>query len=108
MHDEYTRVCERPAKVISQRQTQHCQFETPPPNSQNVMQYSYTHHQVHTDMIANNINQQPDFQNGLENGDVSNHIRRGKVPGSNIQAVDMDVNEILKVCNLGIIMKFII
>ena len=98
MPEEYTRICERPAKAVSQEPTQHCQFESPPSNQQNCMQYNYNHHQPHPNMMTSTMNQQPHFTDGLQNGDLSNPTRRGRVPGSNIQAVDMDVNEILKVC----------
>ena len=106
MPEEYTRICERSTKAISQGQTQHCQFETPTPNQQNGMQYSYSHHQVHPNMMTNTMNQQPHFPDGLQNGDPNNPIRRGRIPGNNIQAVDMDVNEVLKVFNYVIIINY--
>ena len=46
------------------------------------------------------MSQQTNFTDGITAGDMSNHMIRGnKGTGNNIQAVDMDVNEILKVCN---------
>ena len=46
------------------------------------------------------MSQQTNFTDGMTAGDMSNHMIRGnKGNGNNIQAVDMDVNEILKVCN---------
>jgi len=106
MPEEYTRICERPTKSISQGQPQQCQYESPPPNQQNSLQYGYNHQQVHPNMMANTINQQPHFPDGLQNGDLNNPIRRGKVPGSNLQAVDMDVNEILKVIIYVVIINY--
>ena len=46
MPEEYTRICERPPKAISQGQPQHCQYEAPTPNQQNGMQYGYNHQQA--------------------------------------------------------------
>ena len=44
------------------------------------------------------MSQQTNFTDGVTAGDMSNHMIRGnKGNGNNIQAVDMDVNEILKV-----------
>ena len=44
------------------------------------------------------MSQQTNFTDGITAGDMSNHMIRGnKGNGNNIQAVDMDVNEILKV-----------
>ena len=46
----------------------------------------------------NSINQQNHFTDRLTTGDINHHVNRGnKGNGNNIQAVDMDVNEILKV-----------
>ena len=44
------------------------------------------------------MSQQTNFTDGITAGDMSTHMIRGnKGNGNNIQAVDMDVNEILKV-----------
>ena len=44
------------------------------------------------------MNQQTHFSDRLTTGDINHHVNRGnKGNGNNIQAVDMDVNEILKV-----------
>ena len=48
-------------------------------------------------MMTNTMNQQSNFPERLQNGGISSHPNRGQGTGSNIQAVDMDVNEILKV-----------
>ena len=49
-------------------------------------------------MTNGSISQQTNFTDGITAGDMSNHmIRANKGNGNNIQAVDMDVNEILKV-----------
>ena len=54
------------------------------------------------------INQQTNFTDGITAGDMNNHIIRGnKGNGNNIQAVDMDVNEILKV-HIDMIIRLII
>ena len=55
-------------------------------------------HQQSNIMTNVPMNQQTNFTEGITTGDMSNHIIRGnKGNGNNIQAVDMDVNEILKV-----------
>ena len=83
---------------------QHCQQHFDPPshagqlnNIVNYSSYNSQHSQPST-MTNNAINQQSNFSEGLRCGDVNNHLTRGnKHSGGNIQAVDMDVNEILKV-----------
>ena len=55
------------------------------------------------------MNQQTNFTDGIAAGDMNNHIIRGnKGNGNNIQAVDMDVNEILKVRNDTIITSIVL
>ena len=55
------------------------------------------------------MNQQTNFTDGITAGDMNNHIIRGnKGNGNNIQAVDMDVNEILKVRNDTIITSIVL
>ena len=65
------------------------------------MQYTYNNQQMHPNIISNNtMNQQPNFHERIQNGDINNGhgVTRIRGPGNNnIQAVDMDVNEILKV-----------
>ena len=54
------------------------------------------------------MSQQTNFTDGMTAGDMSNHMIRGnKGNGNNIQAVDMDVNEILKV-QIDMIIRLII
>ena len=64
----------------------------------NMTPYNHDHHAGYN-MMPNPIHQQGnDHSERLQNGNVNCHVQvRGKGPGSNIQAVDMDVNEILKV-----------
>ena len=71
-------------------------MEAPQPN-QAQPHYNYGQHQMHHSMMNTSMNQKPHYQNTLPNGVIGGHSSRGQVPGSNIQAVDMDVNEILKV-----------
>ena len=96
--EEYTNICERDPKHIPQRQQ--CQFDPVQSNQHlpNMTPYNHDHHAGYN-MMPNPIHQQGnDHSERLQNGNVNCHVQvRGKGPGSNIQAVDMDVNEILKV-----------
>ena len=86
---------------------QHCQqqFDQASQNAQphNIMNYSSynSQHSQPNIMTNNTINQQANFSERLTSGDVNNHVTRGNKQhsGGNIQVVDMDVNEILKVGN---------
>ena len=84
---------------------QHChpRFEQTSQASQpqhNIIHYgNYNSSHQQTDIVTNGpMSQQTNFTDGITAGDMSSHIIRGnKGNGNNIQAVDMDVNEILKV-----------
>ena len=67
----------------------------------NIVHYgNYNANHQPTNMLTGSpMGQQSNFTDGIAAGEVNGHITRvNKGNGNNIQAVDMDVNEILKVC----------